>query len=77
MIRQTVLASGALLATHGSQSSSSPARSFSSRKQANGAKSGVPSTAEEWVASLEHNQEAIRSAITEIRSIKSGSCLTK
>ena len=71
MIRQAVLASGALLATHGTESSISPARSFSSRKQANGAKSSVPSTAEEWVASLKHNQEEIRSAITEIRFVKS------
>ena len=71
MIRQACLASGALLATHGTESSLSPVRSFSSWKQANGAKSGGPSTAEEWVASLKHNQEAIRSTITEIRSDKS------
>ena len=71
MIRQAGLASGAFLATHRTDSSSSAARSFSSRKQADGAKSSGPSTAEEWVATLKQNQEAVRSAITEIQCIDS------
>lgn len=70
MIRQAILSSGALLATHGTESSLSPARSFSSRKQTKEAKSSGPSTAEEWVASLRNNQKAIHSAITEITELR-------
>ena len=71
MIRQAGLASGAFLATRRTESSLSAARSFSSRKQADGAKSSGPSTAEEWVAILKQNQEVIRSAITETQCINS------